>query len=269
MSLPAGAFNLTVFNRFFRHNQYPGGSGQIGYPGTPVYPGSGGNTGNAGYPATPAYPGNGGQTGYPNNQGNPVYPGTPTYPGTPSTPANPGNQGNQGNHGSVSDYNLYNYGHSKYASGNFNSAVIYFDELIRQYPYSQYADDAAFWRAKIRGEQKNHLTAISLFANFIRAWPNSNYLAEAIFTLAQVEKDFGRINVANRHHLFEAVGHFIMYQQQFPQGQYAAEALFQAGECYEISGDSGSTKCYYYRVIDLYPNSAAAVKAREKLSGRY
>lgn len=251
LSIPVSGAEEGIARTYFRLNQYPDGTG---------YPGSNGQTN---YPGTPIYPGNGGQTGNPGGQGSPVYPGTPGYPGTSTPPTNPGNQG------SVSDYKLYSYGHTKYASGNFNSAVIYFDQLLRQYPYSQYADDAAFWRAKIRWEQKNHLTAISLFANFIRAWPQSSYLADAIFTLAQAEKDYGRINLANRHHLFEAAGHFAAYQQRFPQGQNAAEALFQAGECYEISGDSGSTKSYYYRVIDLYPNSAAAVKAREKLSGRY
>ncbi|MDD3148026.1 MAG: tetratricopeptide repeat protein [Candidatus Riflebacteria bacterium] len=251
LSIPVSGAEEAIATTIFRLNQYPGGTN---YPG---------NSGQIGYPGTPVYPGNGGQNNNPGGQGNPVHPGNPGYPGTPTPPTNPGNQG------PVSDYNLYNYGHAKYASGNFNSAVIYFDQLLKQYPASQYADDAAFWRAKIRWEQKNYLTAISLFANFIRIWPDSPLLADAIFTLAQTEKAFGRINVANRHHLFEGAGHFVMYQQRFPLGQNAAEALFQAGECYEISGDYGSTKSYYYRVIDLYPNSAAAVKAREKLSGRY
>jgi len=255
-----------------------GGSGNPAYPGTsnssgnsdPVYPGSGSNTGYPGSSGSngnvgPVYPGTGGNSGYPGNSGNPGYPGSgnPGYPGNSGTPATPSNPG------AISDYNLYNYGHTKYAAGNFNSAFIYFDQLVKQYPGSQYADDADFWRAKIRAEQKNHQQAIMLFANFLRIWPASDYYAEALYMLAETEKAYGRINYANRNHLFEAAGHFASYQQRYPQSPKASEALFQAGECFEISGDYNSSRSYYYRVTQIYPYSAAAAKAREKLSGRY
>lgn len=220
--------------------------------GAQIYPGHGGNS------SYPTHPGNGGTT--------PVYPGTPTYP-TPPTP--PTTQPETGGPGSISAYTLYCYGHARYAAGNFNSAVIYFNELLKRWPNSQYADDAAFWQAQIRWEQKNHLEAIRLFSLFLHSWPHSEHTAMALFGLGQAEKDYGRINFANRQHLFNAVSHFTGYQQRFPHDRNAAEALFQAGECYEISGDYGSAKSYYSRVTDLYPYSAAAMKAREKLSGRY
>ena len=261
-----------VIPPLFRANQYPGMSTPL-YPGTVTNPGNTGGSGNPAYPGTsnssgnsgPVYPGTGGNSGYPGNSGNPGYPGSgnPGYPGNSGTPATPSNLG------AISDYNLYNYGHTKYAAGNFNSAFIYFDQLVKQYPGSQYADDADFWRAKIRAEQKNHQQAIMLFANFLRIWPASDYYAEALYTLAETEKAFGRINYANRNHLFEAAGHFAGYQQRYPQSPKASEALFQAGECFEISGDYNSSRSYYYRVTQIYPYSAAAAKAREKLSGRY
>lgn len=291
-----------VIPPFFRGNQYPGMATPL-YPGSnsntgiinhPAYPGTvlnpgnvsnPGNSSNPAYPGTsngsgnngPVYPGTGGNTNYPGSSGSngnagPVYPGTPGYPGNSGNPGYPGTPGTPttpSNPGAISDYNLYNYGHTKYAAGNLNSAFIYFDQLVKQYPGSQYADDADFWRAKIRAEQKNHQQAIMLFANFLRVWPASDYYAEALYTLAETEKAFGRINYANRNHLFEAAGHFAGYQQRYPQSPNASEALFQAGECFEISGDYSSSRSYYYRVTQIYPYSAAAAKAREKLSGRY
>lgn len=282
-----------VIPPLFRGNQYPGMSTPF-YPGSnsntgiinhPAYPGTIANPGNISnptYPGTsngsgnngPVYPGTGGNTGYPGSSGSngnvgPVYPGTGGNNGYPGNSGNPGTPTTPSNPGAISDYNLYNYGHSKYAAGNFNSAYIYFDQLVKQYPGSQYADDADFWRAKIRAEQKNHQQAIMLFANFLRVWPASDYYAEALYTLAETEKAFGRINYANRNHLFEAAGHFAGYQQRYPQSPKASEALFQAGECFEISGDYSSSRSYYYRVTQIYPYSAAAAKAREKLSGRY
>lgn len=282
-----------VIPPLFRGNQYPGMSTPF-YPGSnsntgiinhPAYPGTIANPGNISnptYPGTsngsgnngPVYPGTGGNTGYPGSSGSngnvgPVYPGTGGNNGYPGNSGNPGTPTTPSNPGAISDYNLYSYGHSKYAAGNFNSAYIYFDQLVKQYPGSQYADDADFWRAKVRAEQKNHQQAIMLFANFLRVWPASDYYAEALYTLAETEKAFGRINYANRNHLFEAAGHFAGYQQRYPQSPKASEALFQAGECFEISGDYSSSRSYYYRVTQIYPYSAAAAKAREKLSGRY
>ena len=303
ISAGSGAFaGQVVIPPLFKANQYPGMSTPFypgsnsntgiinhpAYPGTVTNPGNTGGSGNPAYPGTvsnpgnsgnngPAYPGAGGNNGYPGSSGGnshtgPVYPGTPGYPGNSGNPGYPGYPTNPTppvNPGAISDYNLYNYGHSKYAAGNFNSAFIYFDQLLKQYPGSQYADDAGFWRAKIRAEQKNHQQAILLFANFLRVWPASDYYAEALYNLAETEKAFGRVNYANRNHLFEAAGHFAGYQQRYPQSQKASEALFQAGECFEISGDYSSSRSYYYGVTQLYPYSAAAAKAREKLSGRY
>ncbi|HNX77891.1 MAG TPA: tetratricopeptide repeat protein [Candidatus Rifleibacterium sp.] len=281
LTLLIALFSITTTSRaaetiagsvIFRFNQYAGG----GYPWSgakPVYPGQGNQGGQTSYPGSngavnpgsPAYPGTVG--GHPG----PAYPGTPGNPGTPAYPGNatPANPGNSANPGSLSDYQFYSYGHSKYASGNFNAAVTYFDQLLRQYPGSQYADDASFWRARIRFEQKNHLVAINLFSNFVRAYPTSQYHAEAMYSLAQCEKSFGRIQAANLSHLRDAIYWFVTYQQRYPQSPNAAEALFQAGDSCEISGDYSGSKSYYYQVINLYPNSAAAYKAREKLSGRY
>lgn len=193
---------------------------------------------------------------------NPQYPfpTNPNYPGVPTTP---------GNQNFLSDYELYNRGHSQFASGNMNNAVTYFNELLKRYPSSQYADDASFWKAKVRWEQKSHLQSISLFEALLRSYPGSQYEAEAVYTLAQVEKDYGRIQVANQTYLNLAANHFVWLQHTYPRHDSAAEALFQAGECYEIFGDYSSAKSYYQQAINIYPYSAAANKAREKLSGRY
>ena len=279
LTLTAEGREIAATSRSFRLNQYPGSSyypgsgGNSGNSGVPVYPGTGGQPGYPGNQGGTAYPGNNGNTGYPDavsSQTSPVYPGTPAYPGSGGIGNGSGtSSGGTGSQPSLSDYQFYSFGHSKYAAGNFNAAVIYFDQLLRHYPSSQYADDAAFWRARISAEQKKHLEAISLFSNFVRIYPASTYIPEAIYLLAQVEKSFGRIQVANLQHLRDAAAWFISYQQRFPQSPQAAEALFQAGECYEIYGDSNTTKSYYYQVINLYPTSAAAVKAREKISGRY
>lgn len=191
----------------------------------------------------------------------PQYP-FPTNPDQPLPPAS-------NTQSLLSDYDLYNRGHSQLAAGKFNNAATWFNELLKRYPSSEFADDASFWRADARLQQKDYLQAVSLFGGFVRDFPASPYHAEAIYNLARAQKEHGRINYANQSYLIQGAGNFAWYQHQYPREKNAAEAIFQAGECYEILGDYGSAKSYYQQAINLYPYSAAATKAREKISGRY
>jgi len=168
--------------------------------------------------------------------------------------------------GQLTDYELYNRAHSQYIAGNFENAVTYFDELLKRFPGSTYADDASFWKAKIRYEQRNYLVAIRLFEDFLRYYPNSEYVVESTYTLAFCQKDYGRINAANAQYLRQAANNFAWFQQRYPTNGYASEALFQAGECYEILGDEPTSDNYYQKAVTLYPNTPAAVKAKEKLN---
>lgn len=191
---------------------------------------------------------------------------TPGYPGyqppqpIPVPPSNPGNSGQ------LTDYDLYNRAHSEYVAGSFNNAVIYFDELLRRFPGSMYADDASFWKARIRYEQRNYLQAIRLFENFLRYYPNSEYVVEATFTLAHSQKEYGRISAANSQYLRQAANNFAWFQQNYATNRFASEALFQAGECYEILGDYLTADNYFRKAITIYPNTAAAQKCKDKLN---
>lgn len=189
-------------------------------------------------------------------------PGYPDYNPPQPVPIPPSNPGGNGQ---LSDYDLYNRGHSEYVAGNFNNAYIYFDELLKRFPGSMYADDASFWKGRIRYDQRDYLQAIRLFEEFVRFYPNSEMLPEASFTLAHSQKEYGRISAANLHYVRQAASNFAWFQQRYPTNSYASEALFQAGECYEILGDYPNADNYFRRAMTLYPNTPAAVKAKEKL----
>lgn len=202
---------------------------------------------------------------YLNSNGNgDSYPIPPQYP--PSNPIPPSYPGNDT---ALSDYELYNRGHSEFIAGNTTNAVTYFDELIKRYPTSSYADDAYFWKGRARWQQKNFLDAITQFETILSLFPSSELVPNAVYTLAECEFAYGRVNASNRPYLNRAASHFAWYQQTYPSDNYAPEALVRAGECYEQLGDYSSAKFYFQKTVDLYPNSAAAMKAREKLNGTW
>jgi TolA-binding protein len=192
-----------------------------------------------------------------------TYPVPPTYPpGNPIPPSYPGNDNY------ISDYELYNRGHSALVSGNTNKAISYFDELLKRYPSSSYADDAYFWKGQARMQQKNYLDAIRQFENLQATFPGSELYGSSIYVMADCEYEYARLNAANRIYFQKAAGHYTWYQQAYPNnGQYSAQALVRAGECYEMMGEYSNAKYYYQQTIDLYPNTSAALKAKEKLNG--
>lgn len=191
-----------------------------------------------------------------------IYPTPPEYP-----PANPIPPSYPDDGSYVSDYDLYQRGHSQLVSGNSAAAISYFDELIKRFPASAYADDAWYWKGEAYRQQRNYFEAIRQFENLLRNFPGSELYAPGVYQMADCEYEYGRVNAANRSYLQKAAEHFAWYQQNYPSAAQAAEALVRAGDCHEILGDYSSARFYYQRTIDLYPNSAAAYKAKEKLNG--
>ncbi len=196
--------------------------------------------------------------------GGTTYPTPPEYPPTnPIPPSYPGN-------GSIlSDYEIYQRGHNELISGNYQNAITYFRELVRQYPSSAWADDASYWTGEAWRLQQNYPEAIRQFERMTGQYPGSELYSAAVFILAECEFANGRISAANRSYLQRAAGRFAWFQQNYPADRQAADALVRAGECYETLGEYSSAKFYYQRTIDLYPNSSAAIKAREKLSNMW
>lgn len=183
---------------------------------------------------------------------NPGYPIPPTYPGTPTQP-------------SLSDQEMYNRGHTQLSLGNYSNAITYFEELRKQYPNSYYADDALLWIAKTRYQQKNYVEAIRQFENFRRYYPSSEIYYDALFGLAYAEYKLALTNASYRNYFSMSAGHFVLFQQTYPSHKWSAEAFYQSGDCYERLGDYTTAKYYYQQVVDLYPNSPSAIKAKQKL----
>ena len=190
---------------------------------------------------------------------------TPTYPPvtTPTPPEYPG----YGN--TLTDLELYQRAHTKMSQGQFNNAITYFSELRKRYPNSAYADDALLYTAQIYFDTRNYLEAIKNYESLMRSYPYADIFSDALYGLASAEFKKAKENASYRYFFERSAANYIKFQEQYPRHRFASEALFKAGECYEHQGYYQNAKFYYQRVLDIYPYSATAQKAREKLQGIY
>lgn len=216
---------------------------------------------------------------YPGQLGHPHVGGYPN-PGCPTSSGYPPHSGpvqyqttkpptNQSGSYKLSDAELYDRGHTRLVQGNFSAALIFFGQLIKQYPRSPLADDAALWLGKTYQEMGDFESASRAFASFKRSYPGSELLPDAKYSLASSYYQVALIRYANREYFRKAASEFINFTAKYGYHRWAPEALYMAGESYERYGDYNSAKSYYRQVVARYPSSSAALKAREKLSGMF
>lgn len=188
------------------------------------------------------------QVGYP-----PTYP--PTYP--------PGN-----GYPSSTDRELYDMGHTALLNRDYNGARSRFDELLRRYPDSAWADDALLWTGKSYAEERNWKAASKAFSDLLFRYADSELRPDAHYSYAwslyqQAIAETGR-------RLFEqAATEFSSFGYTFSTHSWAPEAVYLAGDCYDRIGNTTTARRYFQETINRYPGSTAAQKARERLEGTF
>jgi len=188
---------------------------------------------------------------YPPNQ-------PPTYP-----PSYPPSQQYQ------TDRDLYDSGHTHLARGNYNAARTFFDELLKRYPSSTWADDAMLWKGKSYIEERNWTAGSDVFYQFKSWYAGSELLSEACYDYAWCLYQVGMTSAANRTVFQQAASEFSNFAYRFSTHPWAAEALYMAGECFDRYGNAQTARSYYQATITRYPSSSSAQKARERLNGTY
>lgn len=166
------------------------------------------------------------------------------------------------------DRELYDMGHTALMNRDYNGARTSFDELIRRYPNSSWADDALLWKGKSYAEERNWKDAAKAFSDFLFRHTDSELRSDAHFNFAwslyqQAIAESGR-------RLFEqAATEFSSFGYAFSTHPWAPEAVYLAGDCYDRVGNATTARRYFQETINRYPGSTAAQKARERLDGTY
>ena len=76
-------------------------------------------------------------------------------------------------------YKLYKKGYTLVLDENWKEAETIMDEVVKEFPASDYVDDAAYWSAFAQ-KHIDKSKAKEAYKKFIRSYPNSNYYDDAV-----------------------------------------------------------------------------------------
>ncbi|MCY4658136.1 MAG: tetratricopeptide repeat protein [Gammaproteobacteria bacterium] len=105
-----------------------------------------------------------------------------------STPVDIVNQTTPG-----SDESFYAQGMNSLKNADYESSVAYFDQLLKQYPNSEYSADSLYWIGEIYAsfEPQNLERARQRFVQLIRLYPDHEQIPKAIYKLGTVYHQLG------------------------------------------------------------------------------
>lgn len=115
---------------------------------------------------------------------------------------------------------LYTDGRDQLTRGSSATARIYFQELLTNYPTSDYAPDAQFWIAESFAKEKNVAAADAAYAAVVSAHPTSAKAPTALYKRAQLLLQQG--NTPQARQLLEQV---IARYPRSDEAELAAEQL--------------------------------------------
>ena len=98
---------------------------------------------------------------------------------------------------------LYTDGRDQLTRGSSSTARIYFQELLTNYPASDYAPDAQFWIAESFAKEKNLPAADAAYAAVVTVHPTSEKAPTAVYKRAQLAVQ--QNNIAQARQLLEQV----------------------------------------------------------------
>ncbi len=170
------------------------------------------------------------------------------------------------NYGEVSAASkLYNQGHDLLMKGKLWDAIDLFKKVVNEYPDHHIADDAAFWIGRSSEEHKNLDTARAAYKEFLEKYSDSDYKADALFNLANVTSMIGDNQNLEAEQVEAAVlyRHFILEHRG---DKRIPGAYFREGLCLYRFGNINMARLVWQELVQLFPNSTAAVKANEWLN---
>ncbi|HEY3404808.1 MAG TPA: tetratricopeptide repeat protein [Ohtaekwangia sp.] len=145
------------------------------------------------------------------------------------------------------DYVLLQTGIINGIQRKYSEARTQFTELIRNYPKSQYRDEAIFQRAQFEIEQGNYQQAIDGLSQLINEGNNSPYVPYAYMRRAA--------SAFNLKQYDRTVSDYSTVIQNFPTHPAAQEALVPLQEALSLSGKSGDFDAYLEKVEKANPKS--------------
>lgn len=151
------------------------------------------------------------------------------------------------------DYALFQIGLVNGLLDRNNEAIQAWNTLLKDFPGSQYRDDAMFNKAELLFNQGNYAEAVQQFSQFIQQHPNSPFVPYAYRSLALTY-----YNMKN----YEAAGNaYIKILEQYPSHTIASGALLGLQEVLNLQNRSDD----FARYLAAYKKANPADQALESV----
>lgn len=178
---------------------------------------------------------------------------------------------------------LYNDGMDYLQAGRYPQAVHAFEELDRQYPYSQWATKAQLNTSYAQFLDKNYEEAVVAAERFIRLHPGHKDVPYGLYLIGL--SHYGRMSDVNRDQseTANALAAFEELVQRYPDSQYARDAKLKITLCKDhLAGKEMAVARYYQNqnqflaainryktVVSTYETSSHAPEALYRITESY
>ena len=162
----------------------------------------------------------------------------------------------------------------------YKIAIEIYGKIIANAPYSDFAAAAQYLTAESLLKRENYFAAKEEYRKLIRNYPMSQYVDDAAFNLGYVDylqsvgKDYDQTETT------QAIIEFRQFIHEFPSSPRVSEAqdyiiklrnrkaasLFRTGEYYENIRAPKAASISFREVIEQYPDTDYADKARNKIN---
>ena len=160
------------------------------------------------------------------------------------------------------DKYLFDGGIIYYNSGNYETAILTFQQLINDYPDSSYADDAQYYIAYINEKKFGYYSkALLKYYELLISYPDSIWADDA-------QLGMGNCYYANGEYS-NAIVEYQKVIDEYPDSPFHAFAQYYIGHSYRNSYDFMQAVTEYNKVIENYPESDYTAPAQYYIGYSY
>ena len=160
------------------------------------------------------------------------------------------------------DKYLFDGGIIYYNSGNYETAILTFQQLINDYPDSSYADDAQYYIAYINEKKFGYYSkALLEYYELLISYPDSIWADDA-------QLGMGNCYYANGEYS-NAIVEYQKVIDEYPDSPFHAFAQYYIGHSYRNSYDFMQAVTEYNKVIENYPESDYTAPAQYYIGYSY
>ncbi|MEN8191485.1 MAG: tetratricopeptide repeat protein [Bacteroidota bacterium] len=127
-------------------------------------------------------------------------------------------------------------------------------------------DKEVYESAKLNIDEENYIAALEDFKELVRDYPNSEFYQDALLQTGQLYQGHVNEDMTYQESLKKAIDSYRLYYSKYEDDPKAAQTLFMIGfiQANEL-GELDSAKITYTEFVEKYPDNEMAESARTEL----